>query len=165
MAPIVNGSSLTTYHSIVLSIFLALMVAGTLTEFCIESKPRCKPDFINAFLSSSSNADLVRNDLNGITGNGKMVPGATSLPEQHETTFGEDNEIKNAKTLNGDYTDHLPSHYPYAIVRNGNGDIAGKHNGDVSGPTRQPTLIKTVGDHNESRKSPRADETGKREFC
>ncbi|KAK3779022.1 hypothetical protein RRG08_034280 [Elysia crispata] len=55
---------------IILSIFLALMVAGTLAEFCVESKSNRKSDYINAFINNSSGADFVNGGVNGMTSNG-----------------------------------------------------------------------------------------------
>ncbi|GFR60174.1 nose resistant to fluoxetine protein 6-like [Elysia marginata] len=57
---------------IILSTFLALMVAGTLTEFCVTTETRPRRDFINAFISNNSNMDLLNSGINGLTSNGGM---------------------------------------------------------------------------------------------
>ncbi|RUS70552.1 hypothetical protein EGW08_021681, partial [Elysia chlorotica] len=55
---------------IILSIFLALMVAGTLTEFCVGSNPYRRTNLINAFIPSHSSTDLSQGEESRVTPNG-----------------------------------------------------------------------------------------------
>ncbi|GFO30235.1 nose resistant to fluoxetine protein 6-like [Plakobranchus ocellatus] len=163
---------------IVLSIFLALMVAGTLTEFCVGSKTRRRSEFINAFINSNSSADLhsgiINNgisnngisnigNISSITANGGVskpsgfINGGFEMREVGYITGGSDarhrvssghvtggrenmrpsSESGHQETSieakpengdplppNGDYTDDLPSYYPFNKTGHSKGYLA-----------------------------------------
>ncbi|GFR60190.1 nose resistant to fluoxetine protein 6 [Elysia marginata] len=88
---------------IVLGIFLSLMVAGTLAEFCVGSRPLRSANLINAFVPSSSPSDPVGNGISSITLNGGM-----GKPRGH---WNEGFEL--SESPRGDSSDDLGKNYPY----------------------------------------------------
>ncbi|GFO30227.1 nose resistant to fluoxetine protein 6-like [Plakobranchus ocellatus] len=172
------------FFSIILTILLSLVVAGTLTEFCVGSKTHRRSEFINAFISRNSDSDLYSGIVtNGTTNNGisnmssstpngginkpgghinggfemrdvghsasrhdprHRVSGSAShglkilgsdedpVHRRSSSTVNADGEASHqsevkSKLPNGDYTDDLPSFYPFRKSVTGRNWLAGPY--------------------------------------
>ncbi|KAK3779013.1 hypothetical protein RRG08_034271 [Elysia crispata] len=91
---------------VILSIFLALMVAGTLTEFCVGSRSHLASNLINAFIPSNSTTDLSSNGVSSIATDGGLG--------KHHGHFNGGFEMRERSSIpTGDDTDAMGKNYPY----------------------------------------------------